>query len=102
QRADQFQAQGLSAEEAARRAQIQFGNPVVQRERTRDADIAGSVDATIRNVRQAIRALARTPGLTLTVVLTLALANCVHPAATIALSRRRPPGAAHADRRRRR
>ena len=44
ERADQLQAQGLSAEEAARRARIQFGNPIVQRERTRDVDIAGWVD----------------------------------------------------------
>ncbi len=46
---------------------------VVQRERTRDVDVAGWVDATVRNVRYAVRALARTPGFTVTVVLTLAL-----------------------------
>ena len=73
ERADQLQAQGLSAEEAARRARIQFGNPIVQRERTRDVDIAGWVDAAVRNVRYAVRTLARAPGFTTTVVLTLAL-----------------------------
>ena len=73
ERADQLQAQGLSAEEAARRARIQFGNPIVQRERTRDVDIAGWVDDVLRNVRYAVRTLARVPGFTTTVVLTLAL-----------------------------
>ena len=73
ERADQLQAQGLSAEEAARRARIQFGNPIVQRERTRDVDIAGWVDDVVRNVRYAVRTLARVPGFTTTVVLTLAL-----------------------------
>lgn len=73
ERADQLRAQGLSAEEATRRARIQFGNPIVQRERTRDVDIAGWIDTGMRNVRYAIRILARAPGFTLTVVLTLAL-----------------------------
>jgi putative ABC transport system permease protein len=73
ERADQLHAQGLSREEATRRARIQFGNPVVQRERTREVDIAGWVDATVRNVRHSVRTLTRTPGFTVTVVLTLAL-----------------------------
>ena len=73
ERADQLLARGLSAEEAARRARIQFGNPIVQRERTRDVDIAGWVDDVVRNVRYAVRTLARVPGFTTTVVLTLAL-----------------------------
>jgi putative ABC transport system permease protein len=73
ERADQWRAEGLGAEEAARRARIQFGNPLVQRERTRDVDIAGWVDDVMRNVRYAVRALARAPGFTTTVVLTLAL-----------------------------
>jgi putative ABC transport system permease protein len=73
ERADQLQAQGLSAEDAVRRARIQFGNPIVQRERTRDVDISGWVDAMMRNVRYAFRTLVHTPGFTVTVVLTLAL-----------------------------
>jgi putative ABC transport system permease protein len=73
ERADQLHAQGLSREEATRRARIQFGNPFVQRERTRDVDIAGWADATMRNVRYAVRTLSHTPGFTVTVVLTLAL-----------------------------
>src|SRR4026209_566916 len=71
ERADQLQAPGLSAEDAVGRARIQFGNPIVQRERTRDVDISGWVDAMMRNVRYAFRTLVHTPGFTVTVVLTL-------------------------------
>jgi predicted permease len=73
ERTEQLAAQGIGRAEAARRARIQFGNPIVQRERTREVDIAGWVDATSRNVRHAFRGLARTPGFSLTAVLTLAL-----------------------------
>jgi putative ABC transport system permease protein len=73
ERAEQLQAQGMSREEAARRARIQFGNLSVQHERTRDVDMAAWVDGALRNVRYAVRALSRTPGFTVTVVLTLAL-----------------------------
>ncbi len=73
ERADQLRADGLSDSEATRRARMQFGNPVVQGELTRDVDIAARVDAFFRNVRYAVRSLIRTPGFTATVVLTLAL-----------------------------
>ena len=73
ERADQLRSEGIGAEEAQRRARLQFGNPVVQRERTWDVDITHAVDVTMRNARYAIRTLTRTPGFTLTIVLTLAL-----------------------------
>ena len=73
ERADQLRTEGISPEEAKRRARLQFGNPLVQRERTWDVDIARAVDATMRNTRYAFRTLTRTPGFTVTVVLTLAL-----------------------------
>jgi putative ABC transport system permease protein len=71
--ADAMRREGMSQDEAVRRARLQFGNPTVQRERTRDVDIALSVDSFLRNLRHALRALRRTPGFTFTVVLTLAL-----------------------------
>jgi predicted permease len=73
ERVDQLRAQGLTESEAKRSARLQFGNPVVQRERTRDVDIAHGVDTLFRQIRHAVRALGRTPGFTATVVLTLAL-----------------------------
>ena len=73
ERTTQLQRDGLSADEARRLARMQFGNLLVQAERTRDVDIALWLDALFRNVRQAARALCRTPGFTVSVVLTLAL-----------------------------
>jgi putative ABC transport system permease protein len=73
ERAEELQRQGAGAAEARRLARVRFGNPVVQRERTRDVDVAGWVDASMRNVRYAVRTLAHTPGFALTIVLTLAL-----------------------------
>ncbi len=46
ERADQLRADGLSDEEAVRRARIQFGNPIVQRERARDMNIAAWATAS--------------------------------------------------------
>jgi len=73
ERTDQLRSEGMSEEEAARRARLQFGNVTVQSERTRDVDIALWAEAHVRNVRYAVRTLSRTPGFTATAVLTLAL-----------------------------
>jgi hypothetical protein len=73
ERADQLRAQGLGDDEARRLARRQFGNLSVEIERTRDMDITDWLDSSLRNIRYAVRTLTRTPGFTLTVVLTLAL-----------------------------
>lgn len=72
ERADQLRGEGLSDAEAWRRARLQFGSPAAQIERTRDVNVSAWLDGALRNLRQALRALRRTPGFTATVVLTLA------------------------------
>lgn len=73
ERADELKASGLAPEEAARRARVLLGNPMLQAERTRDVDVALWADGIVRNLRHAARSLARAPGFALTVVATLAL-----------------------------
>src|SRR5205085_12704242 len=52
---------------------LRFGNYSAQIERTRDMDINERLEAIARNLRHAARALAKTPGFTATVMVTLAL-----------------------------
>ncbi len=73
ERIEELQAAGMSAEQAARMARQQFGNYTAQVERTRDMDISERLEAMVRNLRLAARALAKSPGFAATVVLTLAL-----------------------------
>jgi hypothetical protein len=73
EREDELRASGLNADEARRRARLQFGNATVQRERTRDVNTAGLLDALLRNIRLAARGMRRTPGFSAAVLLTLAL-----------------------------
>lgn len=72
-RVDELRQTGLSREEATRCARLQFGNVSFQTERTRDMDISLWLEACVRNIRYAVRTLMRTPGFTVTAVLTLAL-----------------------------
>lgn len=73
ERADELRAEGLSDEEAARHARAAFGNPTLQAERTRDADVTRIADTVLRDVRYAVRTLYRTPGFTVAAIATLAL-----------------------------
>ncbi|HEV2448183.1 MAG TPA: ABC transporter permease [Candidatus Sulfopaludibacter sp.] len=73
ERIDELREEGMSAEESGRMARLQFGNYTAQVERTRDMDISEWLDSTLRNLRLAARALAKSPAFSATVVLTLAL-----------------------------
>jgi len=73
ERVEELQESGISADAAVRLAHQQFGNYTAQVERTRDMDISERLDAMLRNLRLALRTLAKTPGFTATVVITLAL-----------------------------
>jgi predicted permease len=100
ERADELRASGLTAEEAARRARVQLGNPLLQAERTRDVDLALWADGILRNLRHAVRSLLRAPGFTLTVIATLALGIGANTAVFSALDAvlLRPLPFPHADR----
>jgi hypothetical protein len=73
ERARELGDEGLSAVEAARQARIRLGHTRVQAERVHDVNVSLRVESLVRNVRYSVRALSRTPGFTIAVVLTLAL-----------------------------
>src|SRR5262245_26448514 len=73
ERGHELAEDGLSAEEARRQANIRFGNARAQAERVHDVNVSSRLETQMRNLRHACRALSRTPGFTIAVVLTLAL-----------------------------
>jgi predicted permease len=70
-RAAHFVAQGLSPAEAARRARVEFGNPVAWQDHCREARGLRLLNDFAQDVRFAWRGFARSPVLSATVVLTL-------------------------------
>ena len=73
ERADELRAEGLDPQEAGRQARLRLGSLRVQAERVHDVDVSLRLETFVRNVRQSARALSRTPGFTIPVVLTLSL-----------------------------
>jgi predicted permease len=70
---DNLMEEGLSREEAARRARREFGNVTLIEERSRDVWRWPRLESLLGDARFATRQLWRNPGFTVTVVLTLAL-----------------------------
>jgi predicted permease len=73
ERTDDLMAAGMSEKEARREAARAFGNYTAQKERTRDMDIAGALEAFLRDLRYGARQLRLNPGFATVAVLSLAL-----------------------------
>ncbi|MBC8165542.1 MAG: ABC transporter permease, partial [Bryobacteraceae bacterium] len=73
EKVDELIESGISEREANRVAMQQFGNYLLQRERTRDMDVVGWLETVGKDLRYAMRMLLLNPGFTTVAVLTLAL-----------------------------
>jgi len=73
ERADELAAEGMSPDEALREARRRFGNPTVQKERTRDVDVLVWLDSLAGDLRYAARALRASPAFALVAILSLGL-----------------------------
>ncbi|MGD0446530.1 MAG: ABC transporter permease [Edaphobacter sp.] len=66
-------ASGMPPDQARRDALIRFGNPTVTKERVTASDAALTLESIGMDVRYAFRRLAKSPGFSITAILTLAL-----------------------------
>ena len=71
--ADDLVARGMTEPDARREARRRFGNPGVQKERTRDADIMTWLESLVADVRYALRALRASPVFALVTIASLGL-----------------------------
>lgn len=74
ERIDELVASGMSEQEARREARLRFGNPGLQKERTKDRDILPWLEQLVADVRYALRSLRASPGFAVVAILSLGLA----------------------------
>src|SRR5262249_3530171 len=70
---DRYVRQGMSEEEAARAARIQFGNITLLKEANHEMRGIRLIETFIQDLRYGARMLLKTPGFTLVIIITLAL-----------------------------
>ncbi len=73
ERVDELMEEGLPRDEAERRARREFGNVTLARERSREVWQWQKVESLLADLKHVCRRLMRSPGFTITVVLTLAI-----------------------------
>ncbi len=70
---DRLMDEGMSENEAWRQARLRLGNYAIQKERTRDMDMAGWLDALRADIAYGMRQMKLNPGFAAVAVLSLAL-----------------------------
>jgi len=71
--ADALEARGVPRADAEREARRRFGHRATLKERTRDADVLGWLEALVADLRYGVRSLGAAPLLSLVTILSLAL-----------------------------
>jgi putative ABC transport system permease protein len=71
--AEELMQKGLPREEALRRARLEFGGMETAKEECREASRANLLETLIQDLRYGMRMMLRTPGLTVTAIIVLAL-----------------------------